>query len=176
MNWDAIAAVAELLAALGVIASLVYLARQVRGAGAQARQAAVTSLLSKLSSAMEGIHGNREAASIWVRGSRGLSNLADEEERTQFSALMLLVYRPYEEAFHYRAEGQLDDWTWESVRRFADALAATNGFREWWQERRVWFSQEFQDHLDATLPGLDPYAVVGSAASPPGSSKEEDAS
>ena len=37
MNWDAIAAIAELLAALGVIGSLVYLAGQVRGSLNQAR-------------------------------------------------------------------------------------------------------------------------------------------
>ncbi len=31
MNWDAIGAIAELLGAVGVIASLVYLATQIRG-------------------------------------------------------------------------------------------------------------------------------------------------
>ena len=39
MNWEAIAAVAELLGALGVIASLVYLAGQVRSNASRARQA-----------------------------------------------------------------------------------------------------------------------------------------
>jgi hypothetical protein len=31
MNWDAIGAIAELLGAIGVIASLIYLARQIPG-------------------------------------------------------------------------------------------------------------------------------------------------
>ena len=34
MNWDAIGAIAELLGAIGVIASLLYLARQMRNGAA----------------------------------------------------------------------------------------------------------------------------------------------
>ena len=34
MNWDAIAAIAELAGAIGVIASLIYLARQIRQSNA----------------------------------------------------------------------------------------------------------------------------------------------
>ena len=35
MNWDAIAAIAQLLGAIGGIASLVYLATQIRRAGSR---------------------------------------------------------------------------------------------------------------------------------------------
>ena len=38
MNWEAIGAVAELLAAIGVIVSLVYLASQIRHSREQMRQ------------------------------------------------------------------------------------------------------------------------------------------
>ena len=44
MNWDAVAALAELLAALAVVASLVYLAVQVRQNTRQARLAAQHSM------------------------------------------------------------------------------------------------------------------------------------
>ena len=39
MNWDAIGAIAELLGAVGVIASLVYLATQIRHSRDQMRAA-----------------------------------------------------------------------------------------------------------------------------------------
>ena len=39
MNWDAIGAIAELLGAIGVIASLVYLAGQIRQSREQMRAA-----------------------------------------------------------------------------------------------------------------------------------------
>ena len=76
MNWQAIAAIAELLGAGGVIASLVYLAGQVRSSGSQARQAAIQSVVNQFST-VGNVLAAESTADIWVRGSKGLSMLAD---------------------------------------------------------------------------------------------------
>ena len=96
MNWDAIAAAAELLAALGVVISLIYLAGQVRGSLNQARQSAIQSLVNQMNNVWTGIAANREHADIWVRGSKGVAELHDETEGVQFSAFLLSIFRPYE--------------------------------------------------------------------------------
>jgi hypothetical protein len=79
MNWEAIAAIAELLGALGVIASLVYLAGQVRSSANQARQTAIQSVVNQMNKVWLDVAADKGQADVWVRGSKGLSNLDDEK-------------------------------------------------------------------------------------------------
>ena len=157
MNWDAIAAIAELLAALGVIGSLVYLAGQVRGSLNQARQTAIRSVVNQMNNVWTQMAGNRNHADIWVRGSKGVSNLADETEGVRFSALLLSIFRPYEEIFHYRRDGLVADWTWESIGPQCHALMGTPGFRQCWEKRGSWFSTDFQKHIEEIFETLPDY-------------------
>jgi hypothetical protein len=157
MNWEAIAAIAELLGALGVITSLVYLAGQVRSSGNQSRQASIQSIVNQMNNVWRQMATERNYAEIWVRGSKDLSSLSDETERVQFSALMLSLFRPYEEIFHYRRDGRVDDWTWESISPQCHALMGTPGFIHWWEMRGSWFSPSFQQHIAETLKSLPTY-------------------
>jgi len=157
MNWEAIAAVAELLGALGVIASLVYLAGQVRSSGNQARQAAIQSVVAQMNKVWNQMAADRGPADVWVRGSKGLSNLDDETDRIRFSAFCLSVFRPYEEIFHYRRDGLVDDWTWESISAQCHALMGTPGFGQWWDMRGSWFSTSFQQHVMKIMETLPAY-------------------
>lgn len=146
MTWDAIAAVAELVGAAGVILSLVYLAGQVRSSGSQARHAAIQSVVNKMNELWNTM-ASASTADLWTRGSKGLDQLEGESERVQFSALMLSMLRPYEEVYHYRRDGLVDDWTWESISTVCHALMGTPGWWEWWTLRGGWFSSEFQAHI-----------------------------
>jgi len=150
LTWDAIAAVGELLGAVGVIASLVYVARQVRSSGYQARQAAVQSVVNKMNDVWN-VMASGGTADLWARGSRGLGNLEGESEKIQYSALLLSLLRPYEELFYYRADGQIEDWTWESVSSVCHSVIGTRGFEEWWELRAAWFSNDFQKHVREVL-------------------------
>ena len=157
MKWDAIAAIAELLAALGVIGSLVYLAGQVRGSLNQARQAAIQSVVNQMNNVWTRLAADRGLADIWVRGSKGMSSLKDETEGVRFSAFLLSVFRPYEEIYYYRRDGLVDDWTWESIGSQCRALMGTPGFKDWWSKRGTWFSTKFQEHIQKTLETLPDY-------------------
>jgi hypothetical protein len=99
LNWDAIAATAELLGALGVIGSLACLARQVRGSLNQAKQSAIHSLVNQMNDVWTRLSADEVQADIWVRGAKGVEALSDENEGVRFSALLLSIFRPYEENF-----------------------------------------------------------------------------
>jgi len=157
VNWEAIGAAGEILGAIGVIASLVYLAGQVRSSGNRARQAAIQSIVNQMNNVWTQMSSERSFADIWVRGSKGLSNLNDETERVQFSALMLSIFRPYEELFHYRTSGLMEDWAWQSISSQCHALMGCPGFEQYWEQRGSWFSTSFQKHIMETMKSHPAY-------------------
>jgi hypothetical protein len=159
MTWDVLAAVAELLGAIGVIASLVYLAGQVRASTKQAVQTATQSKQAALQSVVNKMNDfyNQTAAAgtadLWVRGSRGMATLESETERVQFSSFLMSMFRPYEEIYHYWLNGVADDWLWESTSAPCVAVMGTPGFRDWWEVRSDWFSEQFRNHVTESLDG-----------------------
>jgi len=157
MNWNAIAAVAELLGAIGVILSLVYLASQVRSSGNRAKQAAIQSVVNQMNTVWTQMSSERKHAELWVRGTKGISNLDDEADRVQYSALMMTLFRPFEEIFQYRAQGLVDDWSWQSISQQCHAFMGTPGFADWWQNRGDWFSLEFQKYVKERQQDLQEY-------------------
>jgi hypothetical protein len=71
MNWDAIIAVAEILGVIAVIASLIYLAAQVRQSTAVARAAMVHATSELWASYGQMLASDGELADIYLRGVNG---------------------------------------------------------------------------------------------------------
>jgi hypothetical protein len=79
MNWEAIGAVAEILGASAVVASLLYLARQMRH-NATATQAARRDTIAQLTTdVLLQIASDAELASIFRRGQNDPASLNDDE-------------------------------------------------------------------------------------------------
>ena len=158
MNWTAIGALAELLGAIGVIASLLYLARQMkhgaedaRRATVDARRAAAQAVFSKMNTVFETMSANPQLADVFRRGMANLSALGPEEA-VQFSSVMFNIFRPYEELLHYKRAGAVEDWVWESVERVVLPVVSAPGPLEWWAKRESWFTSAFQAHIGNVLP------------------------
>lgn len=149
MNWGAVGAVAELLGAVGVIVSLVYLASQVRSAGQLQQQEAARSVMAKLNDTMKYLASEHEKADLWVRGSGGFANLKDQAEIVQFSGFMISFFRTYEELYFYRQAGI--DWDWGGFESQVRATINAPGVREWWATRSHYFSEEFQAEIKRYL-------------------------
>ena len=150
MNWTAIGATGELLGAIGVIASLLYLARQMKSAAEDARRAAAQAVFTNMITVYESISANPQLADVFVRGTENLSALRPEETM-QFSALLLGFVRSYEEILHYKRRGAVEDWVWESVELVVLPQLTTPGGLEWWAKRRSWFTSVFQAHIASVL-------------------------
>ena len=100
MNWDAIGAIAELLGAVGVIASLVYLATQIRESREQMRAATHQQIFENLESIANRGAGNPTIDRALQRGQENFQQL-DEEDAFRFHRWALAMMAAYENA-HYQ--------------------------------------------------------------------------
>lgn len=152
MNWDALGAMGEIVGAVGVIVSLLYLASQVRSNSRQLRHASAQAVLEKLNSLIGQLAFTPGAGDVWTRGLSGLDALQEDEEIVRFSSMMLQAFWAYEEVLHYRRAGLIEDWAWTHAKAPVQHFMRTPGFQQWWALRRDWFGPEFQAHIEAQMP------------------------
>lgn len=140
MNWDAIAAVAEITAALGVIVSLVYLGRQIRQSNATDKLSTTLNLQSSYNEVGESFLRNSEVMS---RGLRDLPAL-DEAEQLTFAVTLHLYFGHIELVHSYDRQGMLDAPTVNRTYKALDFYLVTPGVQDWWRTAgRITFSDEF---------------------------------
>ena len=86
MNWDALGAIAEIMGALGVIASLVYLSIQIRSNTRQLRFEATQTVAQSLDRAFDPIYVE-PTASAWALGHQDYDSL-DDVQKALFHGMM----------------------------------------------------------------------------------------
>ena len=149
MNWDAIGAIAELLGAIGVIASLVYLATQIRQSREQmdrntrAMQAGSyqqwdDSLQATL---MEGV--TIPALDDVARTGLNSFGQLNEADTFRFNFWMGSVMRRYDSAYYQHRTGMLDEGRWQLLEADLGQWLTNPGFAQWWGARSTKLSPEF---------------------------------
>ena len=88
LSWDALGAIAELLGAVAVIATLAYISVQVRQSISTHRTSTAWSVTQALDSLNSRIGDNGEMTEIWLPGRKGIENL-DEIETERFRTLAM---------------------------------------------------------------------------------------
>lgn len=108
VNWDAIAAIAELMAAIGVIISLIFVGVQVRKSNAEARSATMQAT-TDTEIAMVATHADH--VETWNKVVTGVP-IEDSVELRRGILLFNLLMIDYENRFHQFQAGNLDVRSW----------------------------------------------------------------
>lgn len=146
MNWEAIGSTAEVIGALGVIVSLMYLAMQIRNQNRQSRLDVVNELARQRNEYSGNVADNGELAEIWFRGLKGYEELP-EIERVRFSAHIARMVRVMENLFQHRSEDQFKGENWDAFDHYIRDIFGYKGVQQWWQTRSHYFTKSFQAHV-----------------------------
>jgi hypothetical protein len=155
MNWDALGAIAELAGALGVIASLLYLGRQIR---ASTRASAVESKLASTRNYTDFlgqlVH-SPELAELFIRGRKDFQQLASAE-KVRFSNLALMSFSFFSAAYFQLSNDALDEDSWVENQAILQYWLRGAGCRDWWENTgRHLFGKKFVDFIDAELRDIN---------------------
>jgi heme/copper-type cytochrome/quinol oxidase subunit 1 len=85
MNWEMISAVGQMLGAVGVIISIVYLAAQIRSQNKESRRAAMNVLTTHWSDLNRSLVDDRDFAALWIRALQSFDEL-DATSKLRFGA------------------------------------------------------------------------------------------
>ena len=111
------------------------------------------------------VGGSEQVAAVYLTGLSSPQELT-REARVQFYALMHNQVRGYEDAFYQREEGVLDTRYWAGMRGQMINTTGLPAFIEYWNDRRDWYSESFQSHMDdALIPAAKDFVIGGNAGS-----------
>jgi hypothetical protein len=118
MNWEMISAIGQMLGALGVIISLIYLAVQIRAQKKESERAAVTSLTTQFNEFMRPQIESSELCAIWLRGLRSLEQL-DGPSKLRFGSYIGRQLRAANSLYLAYRGGTLDARVWRGFEPLA---------------------------------------------------------
>jgi hypothetical protein len=113
VNWEAIGAVGEILGAIAVVISLIYLALQIKVQNREARVASVHELTEAHRAILLPLQ-DPQTADLYLEATANFDNL-DASKRLRYVLIMLNVFRVYQEAFYQVREDRLDNYIWQGM-------------------------------------------------------------
>jgi hypothetical protein len=157
VNWDAIGAVAELVGALGVVASLAYLAVQIHqntrhiDFNTRAIRASTYQHFSNTFGEFEDLLlEHKQLGHIWVSGLTEAEPL-ESGDRILFNNLAHKFFRIYETLYLQYEAGLIEHNLFESAHRFPDELIGRPGLRAYWERNRRRYDDSFARFIAARV-------------------------
>jgi hypothetical protein len=158
VNWDALQAVSELVAAAGVIVSLIYLAGQVQQNTKLVRAAANQDLLTSFNAVMEFPKISPHGARIYHAIFRGEVAGLDSADRSAVRVGLIQVCRVFEQAYLQHEVGLLDQASWTGWSKQMQLSMGLPGFAQGWPAIRPMMSPGFARWMDGVATSAEAVA------------------
>ena len=155
MNWTALSAVAELLGAVGVIASLVYVGIQVRQNTKATRAQIHDRMTAGYLSVVNAVTKNARVFSAALGTSRAEFARLSNEDRMIFFSVIFGFFKHFEHMYVQQQRGLIDREAWEAWSQHIRSYFHQPGVQMWWAVRRGTFVRPFREFLENSVPPPD---------------------
>ncbi len=150
MNWDALGAMGELISAVAVVATLIYVAVQLRQNTAALQSSTWQSIQDAEQRFDQFLASDPALIELFLRGGAdGKAALADPATAMRYELMAKQLIDLFQ-THHYQYEiGMIDDDWWQTwVLAYEDAITTWPGFREVVEERRRLFRPSFRRFVE----------------------------
>ncbi len=138
----------QILGGIGVIASLIYVAIQIRNNARAVRAATYHQVSTTFISHWEGLAHNPETLAVMLRGSRDFASLDANVELPRFYLVLMAAMRRFENAWFQYNVGVLKETDWQAIAYDMDSLFAYPGVPIAWDGIKNRSSVEFRKYVD----------------------------
>ena len=147
MNWDAISAIAEISGAVVVVASLVYVGRQIGQNTAMMRISAASETMERDYDLVLPLIESHEFTEIWLKGDHRLDELseADRQRLLFFERRALTLWH---HNYQLRIQGLYPDANWYNQNWIIQNIGRRQIIREVWTLFKDSHETSFQEYMD----------------------------
>ena len=142
MNLQDFANIAEVVGAIAVVISLIYLAIQVKSTTEQNRATMEQAIADSLSDIMM-VASSSDVGAVIERGLSDMGSLNDVEKR-QFAFYLSGWFRVFEQAHRQFLRGFLDAEVWSGHQAYLGALMQSDSVQRYWDARQKVYNPKFR--------------------------------
>jgi hypothetical protein len=150
MNWESIGAISQLVAAIGLIPSIVYLAIQVRAQNKAHHRASLDMLTTQWGDLIQTVNESDDFGRIYLNGLASFDAM-EPVPRIRFGAYLLRVFRYWEAMYFHFEDGTLHPSSWKALQAQMADILAYSGVQEWWDTRKHWYTDEFRAVVEGVI-------------------------
>ena len=155
VNWDAIGAVGEILGALAVFASLMYLAAQIRGQRKQARASAFQEIGIATAAGWSVLAQNRELSdAVWAAAARNDGYLDLSESDKGIIRAQLLSWIRLGESLYLQTQQELLDEAAMDKLGYGAVTFKNPLAEDAWPDLRQLITPDYAEYLEGRFPNL----------------------
>lgn len=140
------ALIAEIVGAVAVIISLIFVGVQVSQANDLARDAAEQKQIESMGRISLVVVENPQLADVMARATAGLD--VSPGEQIQLTSYLMFVERTQEALYWQNLNGQIDPELWEAHRLQARAAQNNPLVQTIWESRKAYFSKRYREFRD----------------------------
>lgn len=139
--------VAEVIAAVAVVISLVYVGIQVNDSTRAVRAAAANDANVAMQNWYIAVGSNPQSSEIMIDGMRGTRDFTPAEEY-QFLMMMHGIFLGMQNSYLLVQEGTLDPLVSESITAAITGVKELPGFKEYWRQRKNLLYPRFVEYVE----------------------------
>jgi hypothetical protein len=139
---------AQILGGIGVIASLIYVAIQIRNNARAVRAATYHQVSNTFITHWDSLAHSPETLSVMLRGGKDFASLSGHVEQSRYYLTSMATMRRFENAWFQYKVGVLKESDWKAIAYDMDALFAYPGTRFAWDGIKNRSSVEFRKYVD----------------------------
>ena len=147
MTLQDLGSIGEFVAAIATLATLVYLALQIRQNTKSSRSATYQAATRDILQAADQVTLDPELNCIYFEGLHDFDSLSREKKR-RFASYMISLLRRYENMLYQTNAGMLDSDWWVGIGKNLEQVISQPGVQSWWKGARSLFRPDFQEFID----------------------------
>ena len=161
MSWDIVGAISEVVGALGIIVTLVYLALQVRQNSAHLAESAKLTEAGQIEATTNAVMEQRnmlilnpELLDLQTRGNQDYLSL-DSSERLKFDLMMRNGFHLSQTMYLRHLLFSHDPENHEGATKRLDQSLRMQGVRDWLDQNEVDWRPEFREWIESAIERID---------------------
>ena len=147
-NW------AEIVSAIGLVISLIYVGIQVTDNTSAMRSETASNASTEFIDWYTHMSGDPELMDVWLRGVTEPDSL-DEQESLRFVFLLHIIMLQFQNNYYLVEEGTLDEKMLLAINNTLSTIRGTPGFAMYWSLRRDLFNPEYQAFVEQLMIETD---------------------
>ena len=154
LKLSEIASIAEIVGAIAVVISLIYVGFQLNDSTRAVRSATANEISTAMSAWYVNVGSSEQASRVFFDGMTNPESLS-RHEMTQYIYMTHGMFLEYQAAFYLSQEGTLDLKLRESLVNTVAGVREMPGFLTYWEQRQALFEPGFRRFVDESIANGD---------------------